>query len=164
MLQLLAIPLLLAPVANVSAPVKVVAPQANVSATVPLHPFSVHDMLAMDRITDPRVSPDGTQVVFSLRTTDLEANKGRGDIWSCSVDGTQLRSLTGAKGGNSQPRWSPDGKSIYFLSSRSGTQQVWRMSAEGGEATQVTTLPVDVDNLGSSRWQSSRAATLRRRR
>lgn len=147
MLQLLAIPLLLAPATLVSTAIEVVTPQANVSATAAPHTFSVHDMLAMARITDPRVSPDGSQVVFSLRETDLEANKGRSDIWSCSVDGTQLRSLTGNKGGNVQPRWSPDGKTIYFLSSRGGTQQVWSMPAGGGEAAQVTNLALDVDNL-----------------
>ncbi|MCU0290559.1 MAG: S9 family peptidase [Thermoanaerobaculaceae bacterium] len=147
MLQLLAIPLLLAPAANVSATARIVAPQANVSAAAAPHPFSVHDMLAADRITDPRVSPDGTQVAFSLRVTDLAANKGRNDIWLASLDGTQLRSLTGTSGGNSQPRWSPDGKTIYFLSSRTKTQQVWRIPAAGGEPTQVTDLPLDVDNL-----------------
>ncbi|MGV8039012.1 MAG: TolB family protein [Thermoanaerobaculaceae bacterium] len=147
MLQLLALTLLLTPAANVSAPAQAVLPAANVSAAAVPHPFSVSDMLAMDRISDPQVSPDGKQVLFSLRVTDLEANKGRTDLWVVLLDGTGLRSLTGAKGGNSNGRWAPDGKAVYFLSTRSGSQQVWRTPAAGGEATQVTDLPLDVENL-----------------
>ena len=47
----------------------------------PSHPFTVHDMLAMQRISEPRASPDGTRVVFTVRTTDMEENKGRTSLW-----------------------------------------------------------------------------------
>ncbi|MEQ1893091.1 MAG: hypothetical protein ABL998_11145, partial [Planctomycetota bacterium] len=57
-------------------------------------PFSVDDMLAMERVSDPQVSPDGKSVLFNLRTTDLAANKGRTDLWLVNVDGTGLRQLT----------------------------------------------------------------------
>jgi len=53
------------------------------------HPFSVHDMLAMQRIGDPQVSHDGELVVFTVRETDLEANKGRSDLWLVTPDGHQ---------------------------------------------------------------------------
>ena len=52
------------------------------------HPFSVHDMLAMDRIGEPQVSPDARHIAFTLRVTDLEANKGRTDLWLVGIDGT----------------------------------------------------------------------------
>jgi dipeptidyl aminopeptidase/acylaminoacyl peptidase len=111
------------------------------------HPFSVHDMLAMQRISEPRVSPDGTQVVFLVRTTDLEENKGRTSLWLVQQDGGGLRRLTAAPANDSEPRWSPDGKTIYFLSTRSGTSQVWRIPVDGGEAQQATKLPLEVKNL-----------------
>jgi dipeptidyl aminopeptidase/acylaminoacyl peptidase len=111
------------------------------------HPFSVHDMLAMDRISDPQVSPDGKLVAFVLRTTDLEANKGRTDIWVVGADGSGLRRLTTDPAGDSNPRWSTDGKYIYFVSGRSGSSQIWRLRIDGGEAQQVTDQPLDVDNL-----------------
>ncbi|MFH1841990.1 MAG: S9 family peptidase [bacterium] len=110
------------------------------------HPFSVHDMLAMDRISDPQVSPDGKQVVFSVRVTDLEANRGRTDIWLANVDGASTRRLTTDPAGDWNPRWTPDGK-LYFLSSRSGSAQVWTIDPAGGEAQQVTDLPLEVGNL-----------------
>jgi len=114
------------------------------SFAVETHPFSVHDMLAMERLSDWRVSPDAKQVVFVVRTTDLEANRGRTDLWLVDVDGSNLRRLTSHPDGDTSPRWTPDGKTIYFLSTRSGSSQIWRIAADGGEAEQVTKEPLDV--------------------
>ena len=111
------------------------------------HPFSVHDMLAMDRVTDPHVSPDGKLVVFVLRNTDLEANRGRTDLWVVGADGTDLRQLTSHEENDSNPRWAPDGKSVWFISNRSDSHQVWRIPIDGGEARQITEQPLDVANL-----------------
>ena len=111
------------------------------------HPFSVHDMLAMDRISDPQVSPDGTWVLFDVRATDVEANKGRTDVWIAAVDGTSVKRLTTNEASDMNARWMPDGKSFVFLSSRGGSSQVWQMSPEGGEAQRLTDFPLDVDNL-----------------
>lgn len=110
-------------------------------------PFTVHDLLAMQRISDPQVSPDGGRVAFVLRTTDLEANSGRTDLWLVGADGEGLRQLTTHEEGDSNPRWTPDGDSLYFVSSRSGSSQVWRLRLAGGEPEQVTDLPLDVANL-----------------
>ena len=87
------------------------------------HPFSVHDMLAMDRIGDPQVSPDGDWVAFTVRTTDLEANKGLTDIWVASVDGKSVRRLTTHEAGDWNPRWCLNG-TLFFLSSRGGSSQI----------------------------------------
>ncbi|MCH7597118.1 MAG: S9 family peptidase [Planctomycetes bacterium] len=114
------------------------------------HPFSIHDMLAMERIGDPQVSPDGSRIVFTLRTTDLEANRGRTDLWLVGSDGSGLRRLTSHPDGDFNPRWSTDGKDVYFLSTRSDASQVWRISVAGGEAQQVTHQPLDVGSLAIS--------------
>ncbi|MHC4402125.1 MAG: LpqB family beta-propeller domain-containing protein [Planctomycetota bacterium] len=111
------------------------------------HPFSVHDMLAMARISEPQVSPDGGRIVFTVRTTDLEENKGRTDLWLVRADGTGPRRLTSHPAGDHSPRWTPDGKAVLFISGRSGSSQVWRIPIDGGEAGQVTSLPLDVANL-----------------
>ena len=111
------------------------------------HPFSIHDMLAMDRISDPQVSPDGKWIVFVLRKTDLEENKGLTDLWLVGADGANLRRLTSHKAADSNPRWAPDGKSIWFVSTRSDSSQVWRIAIDGGEAEQMTEQPLDVGNL-----------------
>lgn len=117
------------------------------AATEPTHPFSVHDMVAMQRISDPRVSPDASQVAFTVRDTDLEANRGRTDIWLAALDGSSTRRLTRHEANDSQARWSADGRSLFFLSTRSGSQQVFRLPLDGGEPQQLTRLPLDVDAL-----------------
>jgi dipeptidyl aminopeptidase/acylaminoacyl peptidase len=111
------------------------------------HPFSIHDMLAMDRLSDPQVSPDGRLIVFVLRKTDLEENKGLTDLWLVGADGTALRRLTSHEAADSNPCWAPDGKSIWFVSARSESSQVWRIAIDGGEAEQITQQPLDVGNL-----------------
>jgi dipeptidyl aminopeptidase/acylaminoacyl peptidase len=116
------------------------------------HPFSVRDMLAMDRISDPRVSPDGRSVAFVLRATDLEANRGRTDLYLTAVDGSGApRRLTSHEAADSQPRWSEDGRTLYFVSTRGGSAQVYKLAMDGGEPEQVTRLPLDVDALEVAR-------------
>ncbi len=115
--------------------------------SVETHPFSVQDMLAMDRISDSRVSPDGKWVLFNVRETDLKANRGRTDIWLVGTDGSGLRRLTSHPAADFSARWSPCGKCVFFLSTRSGSSQVWRIKIDGGEAEQITHLPLDVGNL-----------------
>lgn len=116
-------------------------------AADPDHSFSIHDMLAMDRVGEPQVSPDGKLVVFSVRVTDLEENKGKKDLWLARTDGSEVRQLTTHPSDEHGPRWMPDGKTVFFVSSRSGSSQVWKIPVDGGEATKVTTLPLDLDGL-----------------
>jgi dipeptidyl aminopeptidase/acylaminoacyl peptidase len=113
------------------------------SAFAAPHPFSVHDMLAMDRVSDAQVSPDGSQVAFTLRVTDVAANKGRTDIWVASVDGARVRRLTTSDASDWNARWGANGQ-VYFLSTRSGSTQIWRLDPAGGEAVQVTKLDLPV--------------------
>ena len=110
------------------------------------HPFSIHDMLAMDRIGDPQSSPDGKTLVFTVRSTDLDANRGRTDLWLVGTDGSDPRRLTTHEAGDWNPRYSPCGH-IFFLSTRGGSSQVWMIDPTGGEARQVTDLPLGVSNM-----------------
>jgi len=104
-------------------------------------------MLAMGRLSDTQVSPDGSWIAFVLKKTDLEKNKERKDLWLAKADGTELRQLTTHIENDSNPRWAPDSKTIFFLSKRSDTSQVWRIRIDGGEARRVTDQPLDVANL-----------------
>ncbi|HEY7409528.1 MAG TPA: S9 family peptidase [Vicinamibacteria bacterium] len=111
------------------------------------HPFGVRDLVAMDRISEPAVSPDGRQVAFTVSALDLEANRRRTDLWLVGIDGTGLRRLTTHEASDSGAEWSPDGRSIFFVSTRSGSSQVWRVATAGGEPVAVTALPVDVGSF-----------------
>jgi dipeptidyl aminopeptidase/acylaminoacyl peptidase len=119
---------------------------ATATAATEPHPFTVHDLVAMERISDPQPSPDGLLVSFVVTTMDLEANRGRSDLWIATTAGDSVRRLTTDPAGDWSPRWL-DSQTLYFLSSRSGSGQVWRISVTGGEARQVTELPLDVDSL-----------------
>jgi dipeptidyl aminopeptidase/acylaminoacyl peptidase len=123
-------------------------------------PFTIQDLVAMDRVSGPVVSPDLTRIVFTISALDLEANRRRTDLWIVGVDGTGLRRLTNDPATDTSPRWTADGRSVWFLSSRSGSMQVWKVPADGGEAAQVTTLPLDVGSFAVSRDDRMLAVSL----
>jgi len=107
-------------------------------------PFTAEHLVQLDRVGAPVLSPDGSLVVFPLRKTDMEANTGRYDLWLTHVDDGGTRRLTHHEANDTEPAWSADGRFIYFLSTRSESSQVWRIDVVGGEASQVTRLPLDV--------------------
>ncbi len=117
------------------------------SSTAHSQGLTVDDMLAMRRVSEPAVSPDGKLVAFTVRDTDLEENRGRTDIWLAASDGAWEKPLTSDPANDSSATWSQDGAFVYFLSSRSGHAQVWRIPTNGGESQQVTKLPVDVSGF-----------------
>ncbi|TLZ21906.1 MAG: hypothetical protein E6K30_03435, partial [Gammaproteobacteria bacterium] len=112
-------------------------------------PFTVDDLVRLERITDPQLCPDGRQLAFVQRYTDMDANKGRTSLWLLDLAPRRAapRRLTGGKASDSSPRWSADGRTLYFISTRSGSGQVWRIATSGGEAQQVTDYPLDVGSL-----------------
>ena len=111
--------------------------------------FTVEDLVRLKRLTDPQMSPDGRYVTYVLRETDMDANKGRTDIWLIDLTqkGAEPRRLTTDPANDSSPRWAPDSRTIYFLSTRSGGSQVWRLSVADGNAIRVTDYPLDVGSL-----------------
>jgi len=113
----------------------------------PLPGFSVQDLVRMDRLSDPQPSPEGATIAFVRRHTDIEADKGRTDIWVIDSTGGNLRQLTKDEASDSSPRWTADGGSLYFLSSRSGSSQVWRVGADGENLNQITDLPLDISGF-----------------
>ncbi len=113
-------------------------------------PLTARDLNAIERVSDPRVSPDGRYVVYQLRSTDWEANRGRNALWLVDLQATDNspRRLQISEGGASSPRWSSDSRFIYFLSSRAqGRTQVFRTEPDGRSIAQLTNLPLDVGSF-----------------
>lgn len=112
-------------------------------------PFSVEHLVRLQRVSEPALSPDGRTIVFTVRDTDMKANRGRQDLWILDLDakGSQPRRLTSHPDADHSAQWSADGQYIYFLSTRSGSSQVWRVPNRRGEAEQVTDYPLDVGSF-----------------
>jgi dipeptidyl aminopeptidase/acylaminoacyl peptidase len=109
-------------------------------------PFTATDLARLERVSSPHVSPDGRFVAFNVRSTDWEANRGTNALWVLErgVAGATPRLIRDQEKAGTSPRWSDDGHWLYFLSSRSGSPQVWRTLASGMETSEVTNLPLDV--------------------
>ncbi|MFC5740301.1 alpha/beta hydrolase family protein [Dyella tabacisoli] len=108
------------------------------------HPFNIRDLVMMDRVGDPQLSPDGRQALYTVRATDYAANKGVTSIYLLDIDkGTQPVKLVD-KGGS--PRWAPDGSAIYYVAAKDGVAQLWRRElGKSSSSVQVTHAPLDVD-------------------
>jgi dipeptidyl aminopeptidase/acylaminoacyl peptidase len=110
------------------------------------HPIGVRDLVMLDRASELSVSPDGRHVAFTLRTTDLEENKGRRDIWIATTTGSDVKRMTSHPAPDTGSQWLSD-HTIAFISSRDGSDQIYTIEIDGGEAVRLTNLPVDVSNL-----------------
>ena len=107
-------------------------------------PITFDDMIKMHRVAEPQISPDGKWVAYSVATPDMDANRNASNVWMVSTAGGAPQQLT-QSGHDSSPVWSPDGKTIAFVSSRSGDSQVYLLSLEGGEAQKLTKLSTGAD-------------------
>ncbi len=87
-------------------------------------PFTFEDMMALKRVGEPTISPNGKWVAFSAVEVNLAENKRTPHIWVVSINGGDEKQLTKA-GGESRPQWSPDGKMLSYISSQDGESQVW---------------------------------------
>ena len=106
-------------------------------------PLTLDDMHKFKDVADPRCSPDGKWVAYTLATTDTIADKRDTDIWMASIDGKEQIRVTTSAEPETSPRWSPDGRYLAFLSGRPGTlknkgTQIWLLDRRGGEAQQIT--------------------------
>lgn len=124
-----------------------VAAATPLAALAEPHPFNVQDLVMMERVSDPSLSPDGRQIAFSVRETDYEANKGRTGIWIAATGGGAPKRLTEKTLSASGPRWSADGAGLYFLAAKDGVSQLWQVDAKGGAPRQITFAPLDVNNF-----------------
>jgi dipeptidyl aminopeptidase/acylaminoacyl peptidase len=108
--------------------------------------FGPDDLVRLDRIDTPVLSPDQTRVVYSVRATDMDKNRGHTELWMVDLRTPDAlpQQLTRSSANSTNPRWSPRGDALYFLSNRTGSTQVWRLALAGGEPMAVTDFPVDV--------------------
>src|SRR6185295_11375754 len=109
------------------------------------------DYFAIQRLADPRVSPDGKWVAYTIATSSLKDDKSESRVWMAPVAGGDAVAMTRKGASSSSPRWSPDGKWLAFLSARNEEEsQVWLLNRQGGEAEQLTEIKQGVDGFAWS--------------
>ena len=117
------------------------------------HAFNVRDLVMMDRVSDPQLSPDGRYAAFGVRSTDYAANKGVNAVYVLDLaQGGQPVKVQDKAG---SARWSADGRSLYFVAPAKGVAQLWRLDLGGKDglnlakhaaAVQVSHTPLDIND------------------
>ena len=109
-------------------------------------PLSVEAMWQLQRVGDPDLSPDGKLVVVPVTRYDVDKNKGFSDLWLMPTAAGPARQLTSDDAQDNEPRFSPDGKWIAFVSKRGEDKdnQLYVIAIDGGEARRVTRIPTGV--------------------
>lgn len=101
-------------------------------------PITPDDLYRIKNVSDPRVSPDGKWIAYTVSVPNLKDNNFNSDIWVIPVSGGQPRQLTRSPQSDHSPRWSPDGRGLAFISARDGVSNLYMISINGGEAKKLT--------------------------
>ena len=118
-------------------------------------PATFDDVLNIKAVQAATVSPDGSQVIYTVAQweDDQDKKERRTRIWTVATSGNSpARQITFGERGDSQPQWSPDGKFVSFVSARGGAEaksQIYLLPAEGGEAWKLTDSK---ENISAYAW------------
>lgn len=130
-------------------PLAMMAATTAFAAPAAVRGFDVQDMVRLDRVSSPVLTPDGGTLVFAKRVMNAEATKASTGLWVRNLRTRDLRPpqrLTPDGWNVNSPSISPDGKTVYFLSAKNGSQQLYSMPLDGGEPRQLTAFALDVDS------------------
>jgi dipeptidyl aminopeptidase/acylaminoacyl peptidase len=132
-----------------TAPAKAEAGEAAAQGSVVFDGPDFKDVISLQSAGSPRVSPDGTAVLYTVREADWEGNRFDTEIW-LSREGEEPFPLTRTKdSSSSDAQWSPDGKKVAFLADRGNGSQIWLISPWGGEARALTAVE---DGVAGFEW------------
>ena len=109
-------------------------------------PLQIDEFVGLDRVSDPQVSPDGQWVIYAVTVTDIEANGSSTDLWIVPVGGGEPRQID-ARRGSRHGRWSPDGGTIAYITTRDGTPQIRLYTVASRRTRRLTVLSTGADGV-----------------
>jgi dipeptidyl aminopeptidase/acylaminoacyl peptidase len=112
--------------------------------------ITAEELLSLKRVGSPSFSPDGKWILYSVNTPDIAENRSNTDLWLVSSEGSTRRLLASSPAADYNGVWSPDGKTVAFISTRSGSPQIYTIAVDGGEAVKVSDIEQGVSNLSWS--------------
>lgn len=116
----------------------------------PLRALDAADIFNLESASDPRISPDGDHVVYVRRTNDIATDTTKTSLWLIDVE-TGDQSLLGTGDyGSSQPRWSPDGAQIAYVTSRDGETEIRLHDLASSRDRELTSIEGGLSGLAWS--------------
>ncbi len=110
-------------------------------------PLDIKTFIELEWLSDIQVSPDSKTIAYTVTLKNIESNSTKKNIWTVDIESATSTQMTFGKESDYAPRWSPDGKTLAFISSRSGFPQIWFMNTAGGEAKQITDFAAGIDDF-----------------
>ncbi|MBN2029436.1 S9 family peptidase [bacterium] len=108
--------------------------------------FTLEDLYRIQGIGDPQISPEGDRIAFTVTKYNLREGTQNTNIWMMQADGSDPRQMTRSDQSDGHPRWSPDGTTLMFLSSRNDDSQIWLLPVTGGEPYKLTDISTSISD------------------
>jgi len=112
--------------------------------------ITIEDLLRLKFVSDPQISPNGSQVIFTVKAVDEKRNRYLSHIWAADTATGTVRQLTSGEANDRLPRWSRGSDRIAFLRTEDRRTQIWIISATGMNPRQLTHL--EEGNIGALQW------------
>lgn len=112
--------------------------------------YTAETLWKLGRLSDMKLSPSGGTILYGVTWYDIAANKGNRDLYILDKNAESPRKVTDSKGSEANGIWRPDGKKIGFLSSESGSMQLWEMGINGQDKKQVTNIEGGINGFSYS--------------
>lgn len=112
--------------------------------------FTLENIFDLEYTSDPRISPDGRQVVYQRNFMDIMDDRRRSNLWIVNTDGSRHRPLTSGNNNNFSPRWSPSGDRLLYASTKSGSTELYIRWMDTGESAKITNLTQSPSSLSWS--------------
>lgn len=109
--------------------------------------FEIEDLYRLKSIADPQLSPDQNYIAYSLTSYKLKEGKSNSDIYLFDVKTKQSKQLTYFESADFQPRFSADGKNLFFISTRTKETQIFKLPLDGGEPVKLTNISTGISDL-----------------